>query len=201
MFSDIFKNDDDLIRACINKQSIAWQLFIKKYTPFIRTSVKNRLYKYGVSLKSEDVNDICQLILSTLWEGNKLSEIKDLRCLTYWLSITSGNIAIEYIRKKRRTEKIKTISIFDKLGETETIDIIPSPGFTPADELSAQETASLIEKAIDSLPTREKLLIKLHIIHEKKYREIADMLGLPAGTVSVCIKRAKEKLREILKNL
>jgi len=174
---------------------------MKKYGSLIRTSVVRRLYKYGISLKPNDIKDICQTIFSTILEGNKLSEIRDMRCLTYWLSITSGNIAMEYVRKKRRTEKIKTISIFDKINETEVIDMLPSPGPTPTDAISARETSNFIETAIDSLPTREKLLIKLHIIHEKKYREIADMLGLPAGTVSVCIKRAKEKLRENLKNL
>ena len=63
------------------------------------------------------------------------------------------------------------------------------------------ELETKIEKAIEELPAKEKLMIQLHLFHDKKYREIADMLDIPTGTVSSYIKRSKAYLKKSLKNL
>ena len=80
------------------------------------------------------------------------------------------------------------------------MELIPSTGLNPSDELAKNELSKKIEEAVDALPTKEKLIIKLNLIYEKKYDEIAKILNLPKGTVSSYIKRAKEKLRCALKD-
>jgi predicted transcriptional regulator len=43
-------------------------------------------------------------------------------------------------------------------------------------------------------------MIELHLTHDKRYDEIADLLGVPQGTVSSYIKRARERLKTAIKD-
>ncbi|MFH1753750.1 MAG: sigma-70 family RNA polymerase sigma factor, partial [Candidatus Omnitrophota bacterium] len=72
---------------------------------------------------------------------------------------------------------------------------------TPAafDELSDKELYEAIESAIASLNPKEILIIKLSLLYKKRYREIARLLNMPLGSVLVCARRAKVKLRKKLK--
>ena len=196
-----FDNDEALLRGCIDKDHAAWDHFTAKYSGLILASATNRLRKYGMSLKQDDLKDVQQNVLSCLWEDEKLAQVREARSLPYWLSIVSGNMALEHARKKRSLEKLMPVSIFDKIGDIELEDMISSGGLTPPDEIDRAETARRIEAAVEELPEKDRLVIKLNVIHGKKHGEIADILQIPAGTVSKHIRRAKESLKKSLKYL
>ena len=52
--------------------------------------------------------------------------------------------------------------------------------------------------AIDALPEKYRTVITLYHLQGKQYEEIADVLGLPMGTVKTHLFRAKEQLRKLL---
>lgn len=199
MKPDNYGDDAELINACVRKDEQAWAHFLARYSGLMLTAIGNRLRKYSIVFKTEDVRDIHQSVLALLWESGKLADIRDMRSMRYWLAVVSGNMAMEYARKKRLYDKVKTVSIFDKLDEMDLADTLPSTAHTPFEEMARAEDAARINEAIESLPVKERLIFKMNVLHNKKYAEIADMLGLPAGTVSTYIKRAKEKLKKYLK--
>ena len=53
----------------------------------------------------------------------------------------------------------------------------------------------LVASAIGSLKPKEKMIIKLNLLHGMKHRDIADALKMPVNTVSTMIARAKEDLK------
>ena len=195
-----FEDDLSLVEACIKRDIGAWSVFVKKYSGLISISIKNRVKRYGIALSGEEIEDIRQDVLGLLWKEKKLEDVRNRANITYWLAVVSGNVAIGYLRKKHTDCPVRTISIFDKINEKEVAELLPSPGPGAADELSKNELSGRIEETIESLPQKEKLVIKLELFHGKKYHEIADILNLPPGTVSSYIKRAKEKLRQELKD-
>ncbi|MFH1190376.1 MAG: sigma-70 family RNA polymerase sigma factor [Candidatus Omnitrophota bacterium] len=168
---------------------------VRKYSNLVYTAIDRRLKGYGIVLPREDILDIRQEVLISLWEGKKLDTIRDTDSIPYWIAIVSGNTAIQYIRRTRRIEPEKPIPLSDKLESAGIIDMIPSSGMDPSEELDKYELSGRIDDAIDSLPVKEKLIVKLNLLHGKKYSEIAEILRLPAGTVSNCILRAKEKIK------
>jgi RNA polymerase sigma factor (sigma-70 family) len=97
--------------------------------------------------------------------------------------VVSGTYAIRYLRKR---------------GDKE---VLCEECYEEAIASRDEETASEIEKIMDDMPPKEKLVIELNLFHDKKYREIADMLDMPLATVSSHIKRAKAKLKISLTNL
>ena len=181
------EDDSGLVERCILKDTSAWSLLVEKYSVLIKNAINNRARKYGVTLPGHDIEDIMQDILTGMWKGNKLSGVKNRKDISCWLAIVSGNAAAQYLSDRDDTEA---------LSEEETA-YADTPPAMPPDE----ETLSEIDAAIEKLPPREKLIIQLHLFHGKKYREIADMLDIPRGTVSSYIKRSKSRLKKKLKNL
>ena len=47
------------------------------------------------------------------------------------------------------------------------------------------------------LPDRERVPFVLHVLEGRKYEEIADLLGVPAGTVGSHISRARTRLKKL----
>jgi len=195
------KNDLHLVESCIKKDLAAWSILIKKYSGLVYISIENRLKKYGIDVSSHDIEDIKQNIFSDIWKNGKLSHITNRGDISYWIAILSGNAAVEHFRSKGARRMRNTVPLYNKIDDEELNEIFPSGIPGPNDELARAETEERIERAMESLPAREKLMIKLHLIHDKKYHEIAEFLGVPKGTVSSYIKRAKEKLKEVLKEL
>lgn len=195
------ENDRYLVEACIKKDISAWSILVKKYSRLVCVSIENRVKKYGLSASPGDIEDIKQNILTDIWKNNRLESITNCGDISYWISIVSGNAAIEHFRSRQVRQARRTTSLFDKMDEKELREILPSETANPRDELIRAEASNRIDEAIESLPEKEKLMIKLHLIHDKKYREIAEILSVPKGTVSNYIKRAKDKLKESLKNI
>ena len=185
------EDDSPLVEACINKDAAAWAELVKKYTGLISAAITNRLKKYGFKPLYEDTEDIRQNILASIWSGGKLEQIRNRKSIAYWLAIVAGNAAIEHMRRKKARRGFRLIP----LSEAEDT-IAASGGETP----ERRELAEKIEQAIGALAEKERLVIKLNLLHGMEYREISEMLGMPKGTVASHIKRAKDKLKKDLKD-
>ena len=71
-----------------------------------------------------------------------------------------------------------------------------APG--PEREAIALDEARRLRAAIDALPEKYRTVITLYHLQGKQYEEIAEVLGLPLGTVKTHLFRAKEQLRKLL---
>lgn len=191
-------SDISLVEGCVKGDLLSWSALIKKYSHLITVSINNRLRKYGFNLPHEDIEDIRQEVLKSLWKDGKFNGVRNRRNISYWLSIVAGNEAIKYMRNKRNMDELRPISIFENLGENNLEELIGSGQASPSEEVERMDIAERIESEINSLPAKEKLVMKLNILYDKKYDDIADILNMPAGTVSSYIKRAKEKLKKKL---
>lgn len=195
-----FHSDSGLVAACVKKDPAAWDYFVKKYSRLISVSIQVRIAKYAVTLPCQEIEDIKQAVLMSIWQKEKLRQIKDLRGISYWLSIVSGNEAFEYLRKKHGAKSPEMVPIYDKLGGP-IDDIAASENSSPSCELDSKEIVKKIEDAVELLRGKEKLIAKMNILFGKKYHEIAECLRIPEGTVSSYAKRAKDKLRRRLKDV
>jgi RNA polymerase sigma factor, sigma-70 family len=193
------KTDPYLIEACLKKDLVAWSDLIKKYSGLVYVSIENRLKKYGLDASSHDIEDIRQNIFSDIWKDGKLSHITNRADISYWIAILSGNAAVQHYRSKDVRLLQNAAPLYHEIDGSELNEAFRSETPGPNDELARAETEDRIDRAIESLPAREKIMIKLHLMHDKKFHEIAEFLGIPKGTVSSHIKRAKEKLKEALR--
>ena len=61
------------------------------------------------------------------------------------------------------------------------------------------ELRDRLQKALARLPAETRFLIAAHYFSGRRYEELADVLGVPLGTVKTQLHRAKRRLREAVR--
>lgn len=116
-----------------------------------------------------------------------------------WLYKIAANCSIDHLRKKR----IKALSLdrqFDDKNGGRSLEVADY-SYHPGRDLERKEQRIGIEEAIASLPPKYHEVIIYRHKDDKSYEEIADLLGIPIGTVKARIFRARELLKKKLKGL
>jgi RNA polymerase sigma-70 factor (ECF subfamily) len=140
---------------------------------FARTIVHSR----------ESAEEIVSDVFIRLWE--RRGELEKIENLKVYLYVATRNIAFNYLDKQRRSP---TNSIDDVEAEFTSIYFDPEQLLVTADMLA------LIQKAIDQLPPKCKMIFKLAKEDGLKYREVAEILNLSIKTVENQLAIALEKI-------
>ena len=114
-----------------------------------------------------------------------------------WLFRIAGNAAIDHLRKRRP----RTVPL--EVPDPESGGRMSSPEYKTADldpyaVLRNAERGDAIASAIESLPAEFKELIALRHFTGLSYEEIAEVKGMPLGTVKNKLFRARAVLKERL---
>lgn len=108
-------------------------------------------------------------------------------CLSTWIYTIALNLARNELRKRRKFKFFSLLELSDKGVE------IPDPKLGPS------ELGHLLQGAISRLPIRYKEAFLLRDVQELPYEEVAQILGVPLGTVKSRVNRARAVLKDELK--
>ena len=169
--------------------------FAEKATPYM-----DQLYSHALRL-TKNPADAEDLVQETYLKGYKaFNSFKDGTNLRAWLFRILTNSFINAYRKKQRSfdeqevediEAINTLSSADYSSNTHL-------GISAEDALFERLTDDEIQTAIDSLPETYKDVVLLADVQGFSYKEIADILDVPDGTVMSRLHRARAKLKDLL---
>lgn len=121
------------------------------------------------------------------------------RAVRPWLYTIATNQAIDCQRRNRRHRMVS----LDRAGATDDeevgklLDLLVSQEPSPSAQLTTVERQAWLAKAVDALPEGLRDVVQLVYFQELKYREAADILGIPVGTVKSRLHAAVGKLNEI----
>jgi RNA polymerase sigma-70 factor (ECF subfamily) len=107
-----------------------------------------------------------------------------------WMYKIARNAHIDQLRKKK-----------DALPLDDQITEPAHPGDGPAKRAERGAEAALISRALDELSPKKKEILMLSRYQNLKYREIAELLGCPVGTVKGLVHRAVAELGDIYARL
>jgi RNA polymerase sigma-70 factor, ECF subfamily len=123
-----------------------------------------------------------------------------LRAWRYFGTFTGGNGRAWFLRIVRNT----CVGLRHQ-GRTDSADLFDEQHHSHLRPVSSPETlllqtdrAMLIERAMNSLSERSRELLRLREMEGLSYKEIADVRGIPIGTVMSGLARARRALREAL---
>jgi hypothetical protein len=74
----------------------------------------------------------------------------------------------------------------------------PDPGRGPDQEAARAEQRERIRRALDALPAKARAIIMLSDVEGLSYREIAEVLNCPIGTVMSRLHNARKRLKGLL---
>ena len=154
----------------------------------------NFLFRYTGN--RDDSEDLAQDTFLKLYRSKHL--YREIAKFSTWFYTIAINIAKTNLRKKNRKKAI-SLSSFDTENEKDfelTANVL-----SPDESANASTESYYIQKAIDSLEENFREVIVLRDIQDFEYEEIAQITGLPLGTVKSRINRGREKLKVMLSEI
>ncbi len=151
-----------------------------------RTPLKN--FAYSLTLNSEEAQDLVQeTYLKALKYRNKFADASNLKA---WLYTIMKNTFINSYRRSVKTRQI--------INQTEDLSTVKPLSGSNGPSAESQLNYKHISKAVDSLEEEYKIPF-MRYFDGFKYKEIADELNLPIGTIKSRIFLARKKLMVDLK--
>jgi RNA polymerase sigma-70 factor (family 1) len=149
------------------------------------TSLYSYLFRFAKTLlkSRESAEEVVSDVFIKVWERRR--QLEKIENLKVYLYVSTRNIAYNYLDKQKRNP---TNSIDD--FETEFTSIY----FDPEQLLVTADMLAFIQKAIDQLPPKCKIIFKLAKEDGLKYREVAEVLNISIKTVENQLAIALQKI-------
>jgi len=175
--------DFELVSTAIAGREAGFEELVRRYQRPIAAYVYRMVGDYDSAL------DLTQEVFIKVY--NSLARYRSEYKFSTWIYKIAHNAAIDFIRRHAVREQALTIGVDGDQREM----AIESRRLTPEQESEREELRSEIESVVRLLPSAYRELIVLRHSHDLSYDEIAEVTGLPLGTVKNRLFRAREAMR------
>jgi RNA polymerase sigma-70 factor (ECF subfamily) len=114
-----------------------------------------------------------------------------------WLMRIVSNACYDELRRRKRRP---ATSIEEFEVDEEANPALVSEALGPEAHAEREEMARVIESGIEALPPDQRVALVLSDVQGFSYQDIAQMTGVPLGTVKSRLARARGKLRDYLRD-
>jgi RNA polymerase sigma-70 factor (ECF subfamily) len=180
--------DADLVRRALRGRDDGFEELVRRYQRPIVS------YVYRMTGDYEAALDLTQDVFIKVY--GSLARYRPEYKFSTWIYRIAHNTAIDHLRRQTtREQELNGTSADGSPYERPVASDAPTP-----EQLSERaERRAEIEDVIQQLPPSYRELIVLRHAHDLSYDEIAEVTGLPLGTVKNRIFRAREAMRAPLR--
>ena len=184
-FNPVASADSDLVVRAIAGREDGFEELVRRYQRPIVAYVYRMVGDYDAAL------DLTQEVFIKVY--GSLERYRPEFKFSTWIYRIAHNAAIDHLRRcdNSRTEDLKLESEGGQTYEKPLASGAPSP----EQESERRERRAEIEEIVQALAPAYRELIVLRHAHDLSYDEIAEVTGLPLGTVKNRIFRAREAMR------
>lgn len=179
--------DATLVERCRNGEDYAWEDMVRTHT--------RRVYAlcYRFTGQDSEAQDLTQEVFLRVFRTLKTFRAGE-GSFVIWLSRLTRNLLIDHYRRTRLERA--TDSIEDQLPMLEEKGMA---GGRTDGLLAGREASELLQRALGKLSPELRETVILRDIEELEYREIAQVLKVPEGTVKSRLNRGRAELARILR--
>lgn len=180
-------DERDLIDRCIAGDTAAFEPLVERY--------RQRVWRlaYQILRDREDAWDCAQEAFVRAFHS--LPSFRGQSAFYTWLFRITVNVATD--RQRARGAQARAFGA-ERVPEEEWGRTTPDPGGGP-DKVAVQaEQRARIRQALDALPPKARAIIMLSDVEGLSYREIAEVLRCPIGTVMSRLHSARKRLKSAL---
>lgn len=142
---------------------------------------------------ASEAEDIAQQVFVRIWKSASRYEAQAK--FTTWLFTITRNLVFNEVRRRQRKP---TVSVEER-EETSHRTVEDLQALSPGDEMLQVELEEAVDRAIQSLPEKQRLAVVLRRYEEMPYDEIAGVLDMSVSAVKSLLFRARTQLKEALK--
>ena len=136
----------------------------------------------------EDANDITQDVFIKVYQN--IEKFRGHSTLFTWIYRITSNECISFLRKR----KIRSFLPWSDSSDALELQIDNSP------LISGDDIQKKLQKAILTLPDKQRLVFNLKYFDELKYEEIAKITGTSIGSLKASYHLAVKKIEQFLNN-
>ncbi|SHK90637.1 RNA polymerase sigma factor [Rhodothermus profundi] len=184
-------SDEDLMEQFQAGTVEAFNILVERY------SERLMHYLYGFLGDARRCEDLLQETFLRVYRNRH--SYQRIAKFSTWLYTIAGNLArSEYRkRKRRRVYSIQSVNRDDEEYEI----ALPDETFAPDKHAESIIQDKYIQEALRSIPPDFREVVVLRDVQQLTYEEIAQITGLPMGTVKSRINRGRTKLQALLKDI
>lgn len=142
----------------------------------------------------QDAEDMAQEAFLKAYRS--LPDFRGESKFSVWLYRIVSNVCLDHLRKQSR-RTASSLTREDEDGEEQQLEV-PDESQSPERLLEQKLTREAVQRGLAELPEEQRQILLLREIRGMSYEEIAETLGLEAGTVKSRIFRARKKLSAFL---
>ena len=174
--------DKELLEQFKNPTSknFAFNQLVRKYQEKIYWITRKMVIDH------DDANDLTQNVFIKVWK--KLDSFKGTSQLYTWIYRIATNECLTFLKKKRRRFFVSVTDVENELSNK--IDT--------SHHIDGDEIALKLEKAILTLPDKQRLVFNMKYFEELKYQQITEITGTSIGSLKASYHHAVKKIEEIL---
>jgi RNA polymerase sigma-70 factor (ECF subfamily) len=190
--SDLLKRtldpDSSLVSRCLRGDESAWEELVRLHT----RKVYGLCYRFTGS--GSEAQDLTQEVFLRVFRTVKTFRSTEGSFGT-WLARVTRNLLIDHYRRTRQ-ERV-TDSIEEQLPMIEEVGATAAQ--RPDSALAGQEASQILKATLQKLSPDLREAVILRDLQEMEYREIAEVLQIPEGTVKSRINRGRAELARLLR--
>jgi RNA polymerase sigma factor (sigma-70 family) len=175
-------SDKELIKLFKNggNPHYAFNLIVEKY--------KERLYWHirKIVIIHDDADDVMQNTFIKVWKG--LADFREESQLYTWIYRIATNESLTHLKQKRTKFFIPIIDVEQTLSR-----VIDNDSWFSGDELQKK-----LQKAILTLPEKQRIVFNMKYFDEMKYEEMAEILGTSVGALKASYHLAVKKIEKYI---
>jgi RNA polymerase sigma-70 factor (ECF subfamily) len=176
-------SDNKILELCLDKesQSYGFNLLVRKY--------QKRLYFHirKMVLIHDDADDVLQQTFIKAWKSITL--FRGESKLYTWLYRIASNACLDFLKDKKK----RSTANIDEISEQYLNGLEEDPLYT-ADDMEKE-----FQKALLTLPYKQRLVFNLKYFEELKYDEISEITGTSVGALKASYHHAVEKIKAFIK--
>jgi RNA polymerase sigma-70 factor (ECF subfamily) len=182
-----------VIKRCLGGDSSAWEEIVRSHN----RRIYNICYRFTGS--QDDAEDLTQDVFIRIYKTLKSYDL-ERGAFTTWITTMTRNLLVDHFRKSKQdrvTDSMDAAPAADEDAPTlgdQIQDEKPRPDATVA----TKETQKMVQMALQKLSPELREAVILRDLQDMDYREIADALKVPEGTVKSRINRGRTELARLL---
>ncbi len=169
---------------------LAFRTLVERYQRPVFSLILRMVRDHGIA------EDVTQEVFVKAWLA--LARYDPRRRFASWLFKIASNAAIDHLRRKKLPTTPIESGDPDRSSILERIEDERSE--SPDTLVKRRELSAALEAAVAALRPEYRLVVLLRFREELPYRDIAEVAGMPLGTVKTNLRRARREIEERLRN-